>query len=280
MSIKDSFDSFFKKWNGKVADFDGYYGGQCYDLAQFWTKEIGGHLFVGLYAKDIYSQPKDFYIQIPNTPEAVPQVGDIVVWAGTFNSYKDKNGKLVAGPGHVAIATGNGDTKAFEVFSQNDPTGAKCILKTYKYDHVIGWLRKKEDECQKKIDELNEQLIEMKRQRDEKDRKYEECKTEKARIEQEKNQHIESLQGSLALANESATKDKKELTEVRAERDRLLESNKELTESNTKLLEDVTTLNEDKKRLQGNIEALEGKLSQGLRGYRKWDLLLALFNIF
>jgi prefoldin subunit 5 len=38
------------------------------------------------------------------------------------------------------VATGVGDTKTFQAFSQNDPTGSKCVLKTYNYDYVLGWL--------------------------------------------------------------------------------------------------------------------------------------------
>lgn len=47
------------------------------------------------------------------------------------------------GAGHVAIATGVGDTNTFQAFSQNDPTGSPSVLKTYNYSYVLGVQRLK-----------------------------------------------------------------------------------------------------------------------------------------
>lgn len=131
--MENKFSQFLSIYNNRYVDFDGYYGAQCFDLVQYWSKYIGGHRFGGGFAKEIYSQPGSFYTQIPNTPEAIPKAGDIIVWAGSYNG----------GYGHTGIATGKGDINKFECFQQNDPTGSISHLKIYNYNHVIGWLRPK-----------------------------------------------------------------------------------------------------------------------------------------
>lgn len=127
-----TFDEFVSKYNGKYLDWDNFYGAQCVDLVQFWSQALGGPRFTG-DAKDIAGQTRGFYDWIPNTAEAVPQAGDIVVWEGSYNG----------GPGHVGIATGWGSTNLFEVFEQNNPTGSPAHTSRRNYNHVAGWLRKK-----------------------------------------------------------------------------------------------------------------------------------------
>lgn len=126
-----NFDDFYNRNNGKFLDFDGWYGAQCVDLVQFWSQALGGPRFTG-DAKDIAGQTHGFYTWIANSPTAVPQKGDIVVWDGGYNG----------GPGHVAIATGWGSTSIFEVFEQNNPTGSNAHLGRHNYNHVAGWLHK------------------------------------------------------------------------------------------------------------------------------------------
>ena len=129
----DKFNAFFNQYNNKFVDFDGYYGAQCFDLVQYWSRYIGGFRFGGMYAKEIFNQPGSFYTQVVNTPDAIPIVGDIVVWGGGYNG----------GAGHTGIATGKGDVNTFECFEQNDPVGSPSHLRVYNYDFVIGWLRPK-----------------------------------------------------------------------------------------------------------------------------------------
>ena len=111
---------------------------QCFDLVVGWADNLGiPRSFQHLYAYQIYanatSLTRNYYELIPNTPLAVPKKGDIVVWGRNFNG----------GIGHTAVATGFANLRYLEVFSQNDPIMAPCILKTYTYDHILGWLRPK-----------------------------------------------------------------------------------------------------------------------------------------
>lgn len=122
------------KYIGRQIDFDGYYGFQCFDLANQYSVDIGGRNFTGLNASDIFGQQPGKYDWIKNSsylpgcPTGVPPNGAIVVWDGGINN----------GPGHVAIATGEGDTNTFVSIDQN--WGADRVTKVrHNYNHVIGW---------------------------------------------------------------------------------------------------------------------------------------------
>lgn len=130
-------DEFLAKYQNKSNDYDGVYGAQCFDLFQFYNRDVVGAPFVtGAGAKDIWTTyPKDFYERIDNTPTAYPKKGDVIIWGSAYGPY-----------GHVAIASedGNPQTDSFTVLSQNDPAGVPSIYKTYSdWKGVLGWLRPK-----------------------------------------------------------------------------------------------------------------------------------------
>ena len=119
-------DNFLTYFNGIYCDFDGAWGDQCFDLANGYSRWIGGQRFSGATADLIINQAGTFYTRIDNKPDNFPQKGDVIVWNWP----------------HVAIATGdNTDTKGFDALEQNDPTGSDCHLKHYNYNGVLGWLR-------------------------------------------------------------------------------------------------------------------------------------------
>lgn len=116
------------RYLGRQIDFDGYYGFQCFDLANQYSVDIGGRNFTGLNASDIFGQQPGKYDWIKNSPTGVPPNGAIVVWDGGINN----------GPGHVAIATGEGDTNTFVSIDQNWGTDRVTKVR-HNYNHVIGW---------------------------------------------------------------------------------------------------------------------------------------------
>lgn len=125
--------NFLNRWNGRGVDFDKAYGYQCMDLYQQFNKDVVGAFHVpnpsAYMVWDNY--PQNFYTKISNSPTAVPQKGDVVIWK--------KSASLPFG--HIAIATGEGDTKKFKSMDQNWPTGSVCHIQEHNYTGVIGWLR-------------------------------------------------------------------------------------------------------------------------------------------
>ena len=109
--------------------------GQCVGLVAVWIDALGlPHVWGN--ACDLFANADEqFFDKILNTPDAIPQAGDIIVWSAKFNGTV----------GHTGIATGTGDTKSFEAFVQNDPLGSNCHIKAYNnnYFAVTGWLRPK-----------------------------------------------------------------------------------------------------------------------------------------
>lgn len=127
--------AFIANNNGQQVDLDGFPSWQpyqCYDLANKWSILRGYSRFGGLYASDIYGQQPGNYTWIPNSPSAVPQAGDVVVWNRNYGN----------GAGHVAVANGVGNTSYFESFDQNWNVPRSVIVR-HSYDGVIGWGRPK-----------------------------------------------------------------------------------------------------------------------------------------
>lgn len=117
---------FINTHNGKYVDFDGYYGAQCMDLAQFWSKAIGGPRLSG-NAKDVINQT-GWYSRMPT-----PQPGDLVIFhPNAGNGYY----------GHIAVFV-SGDGNRFTSFDQNYPTNSPCHLQAHTGGEVMGYLRPK-----------------------------------------------------------------------------------------------------------------------------------------
>jgi len=131
-----SIDDFVAKWQGKKLEvYDPTNLFQCVDLVLGFMDEVQGKgNLIPLGIANAYelwtktpSKVLTHYTKVKNTLEAIPQAGDIIVWKHN----------------HTAVATGWAGQTLFEVFSQNDPEGAPCIIKRYNYDNIYGWLRLK-----------------------------------------------------------------------------------------------------------------------------------------
>ena len=136
---------------------------QCFDLATGITDNLGvPHYpnnpspFPYANAYQIYTDfgawQAQYFDRIANSPTGVPQANDLVIWSNGYGSA-----------GHVAVATGVGNTDIFQAFSQNDPFGSPCVLKTYNYNYVLGWLRCKiqptqpVDDCPLKLTQVTQE---------------------------------------------------------------------------------------------------------------------------
>ncbi len=128
-------DNFITAYNGKKGVGNTTANkGECVGLVMVWLVDTLKQPHVWGHAMDLLKNAdRTAYDVILNTPDAVPQKGDVIVWRKGFNGTF----------GHTAIATGTGTTNSFEVFEQNNPLGAGCRLHTYSYSFVDGWLRPK-----------------------------------------------------------------------------------------------------------------------------------------
>lgn len=120
--------NFVSKWNGVYVEVSGTTAqNQCVDLANLFIRDVLKlPMIEWTNAKDFPSKAGDKYEWIVNTPDGVPEEGDLVIWDGTW--------------GHIAIFL-NGTVNDFHSFDQNYPTGSPCHIQYHTYDNVKGWLR-------------------------------------------------------------------------------------------------------------------------------------------
>lgn len=131
-----NYGEFISEYLGKAVDYDGSYGVQCVDLAKMFIKYVLGITPKAIgnahaYFDDFYEHKflKNNFLRIKNTPDFVPMKGDICVWGKSLNGY-----------GHIAIATGEGDTKHFFTYDQNWG-GKQMKMVEHDYKHFLGVLR-------------------------------------------------------------------------------------------------------------------------------------------
>jgi hypothetical protein len=104
---------------------------QCMDLAYEWIfcLDIPKATIQHTYAYEVFTKPTDLTRQyfeiIPNSPDFIPQDGDIVVYKG-------------GEAGHIAIALGGGSKTKFLQYEQNKPLGTNAHIA-----NCLGFLRPK-----------------------------------------------------------------------------------------------------------------------------------------
>ena len=131
-----NYQEFINEYNGKSFDYDGVSGVQCVDLVKMYLDKVFGIKPSSWgNAKDYYENfnnlpIKNYFTRIANTPELIPQKGDICVWgSGLGNKY-----------GHISIATGVGTTKQFYSYDLNWG-GKKVRIVLHNYTGFLGVLR-------------------------------------------------------------------------------------------------------------------------------------------
>jgi hypothetical protein len=275
-----SFDDFIKKWLGKKCDWDGYFSGQCVDLFRQYVQEVlalpqpkgvGG-------AKDFWTNFDtdqalfENYEKIPNTPDGVPQKGDVVIW----------NGRAGGGYGHVAMFV-EGDVNGFTSFDENWPTLDKCTLTKHNYTNVSGWFHPtNEMDCETA-------LIEMRASRDKWKNQCEEDKEKYAQDIADKTQHIELMQRTMAEQNvqisslnetiQTSTSEKSLLSErCVALEAKIVDMTTSFENQKIVLDRTITDLMEDGRKKVAELTALKEKCKSGLEKYSFWEKLMALLG--
>jgi len=236
---------------------------QCFDLAVGYCIDVFSlpeTVFQGLlYAYQIFDKPTDLSSKsfdfIKNTLYSVPKQGDIIVWGKTYNGTA----------GHVAVVN-KATTDNFEAFSQNDPTGSKCILKTYNYNHISGWLRRvgvgattELQACltahKKAVDDYTALDKEYTQKKTEWTATEENLKKEKDQAIKDKEVIIANLQSELFQCNQRATSTEKNY--------------KEYHEKAKDLQEKVDTLERKVNMLTNSLEEANEALSTGREDCQK-----------
>lgn len=133
------FDTFIIRSLNHGVDYDGVAGVQCVDLIMNYLDKVFD--LKGVIYADAHHYYNNFnnypvltknFTRIKNTPEFIPQRGDICI----FN-------KSPSMPfGHICIATGKGNLNIFQSYDQN--FGRKeCYIVTHNYNGFLGVLRYK-----------------------------------------------------------------------------------------------------------------------------------------
>ena len=133
-----NFDEFVKKYNGQAIDYDGGFGVQCVDLIKLYAEKVLGLKFGAFGNAHAYydnfeniKMLKDNFIKIKNTPDFVPQKGDIIIW----------NTRRGNGAGHIALCNGIGTKNYFCSYDMNW-NGVKAMqLIKHTYSNVLGVIR-------------------------------------------------------------------------------------------------------------------------------------------
>lgn len=134
-----TYQEFKKKYNGKYIDFDGYYGSQCWDLAQFYMVEVlnlPSSILSGCgNVKNMLVEPKlsllkKYFDEVPVT--AMNQ-GDLCIWSSN----------------HIAIFD-HWDGRSCWYFSQN-PNKCQVMVINMSGLHAF---RKKKAPPKEKVDQI------------------------------------------------------------------------------------------------------------------------------
>lgn len=126
-------NDFIKKYNGRFVEYHSFSANsknQCVDLANAYIVEVLGlPAIIGTNAQDFPTKRGKNFEWIVNTPEGLPQEGDLMIF------------KSADGVGHISIFV-EGNLSLFRSFDQNYPTGSPCKIVQHNYRNVLGWLRK------------------------------------------------------------------------------------------------------------------------------------------
>lgn len=259
-----TFQEFIDTHLGKKLDWDGQYGYQCVDLFRFYCSQVlkipqpkgvgGASEFWTKFSKDPVLTA-NFY-PINNTPDGVPQFGDVILW----------NNKAGGGWGHVAMFI-EGDSNQFTSLDQNWPV--QSVTKTkHDYQNVYGWLHPKGNsmsnttllaECesklawyQKEFPLEQQRVIDARAERDDLAREFENYKLETQKT-------INDLKTSLKGAETEATLQRDALKELIASLAETLATTQEAPRIKAKVVELIEIedlLNKERKLSEGKDETI------------------------
>lgn len=278
--MREKFEQFVSNLNGQYVEVSyrpaAY---QCMDLAYVWAFALGvpkatiQHDSAYKVWDNANDLTREYFDLIPNTPDAIPQDGDIVVWNNKYGPY-----------GHIGIALGGGTTNRFKVFEQNNPLGTNAHVQERGYTNVSGWLRFKKQVTstpQWLINFLTENNLNLNSESEiraifDKAKKYDD--------------EITNLKEQVKSANETLSDKALEVSLLTDQKTSLENKIQELTERLNKATSERDTAVWEKekaditiKELQEDVKTLQEKLEQhekknDLYAYGWWDRFVSLFR--
>lgn len=124
-------DEFVARWNGRCADFDGYYGAQCVDVFSYYNRDVvGAARYPVPLAHQIWgSYDTSKYVRV--AASSAPRKGDVAIWGTSWG----------AGAGHVGIVLADVNGSTMQVLDQNNPTGSCTRVHNVSKSGLLGYLR-------------------------------------------------------------------------------------------------------------------------------------------
>jgi hypothetical protein len=261
-----NFDEFIKKWTGKPVDFDGIYPNQCMDLMHQYIYEVleitDKSVCAAPSAYQVYTQFKwpNHFTKIANTPEGVPEKGDIVLFGQTIGQW-----------GHVCIAI-EGNVDKFRSFDSNWPTGSLPKIIEHSYVGVLGWLRPKlEEDFKAKYESLVAEYGKL-------ENKVEELKKELFGINDKYQSDIASKTEMIEMLQKTNSEMALQATETSRTLSDTQNKLKAVSEERSVLEDQLSDSTIKIKALETKITKLEEKLKKKLSTYSKMELLAAFFG--
>jgi FtsZ-binding cell division protein ZapB len=265
MAVKEFID-----WALKTGplDWDKAYSAQCVDLFRFFHNKcvnssnqpksvVGAKNFWTNYESDPVLNQN--YTKIENTPSYVPKEGDVIIW---------RNGDF----GHIAIATGSGDTNKFKSLDQNWTGKNEIAIVEHTYGYVYGGLRPKLLTTQETMTYTEEEMTKVRLERDSNWTKYQTelenvkkltsenkgLKEERDSIKKKYNSLIEYIFSKInplkPLIDQSEDSAKAEIVSLVSNIDIL---NKEIKDTQNEANDKETKLIKENEVLQGKLDTLQ-----------------------
>lgn len=134
-------EEFITKYTDQDVNFPGCPTNSCMALMHLYLQDVLmitdqntlSQPFASELASNFNTVPgHEHFAFTANTPEGIPQSGDLVVWG--------QNAQAGIPEGHVAVFR-DGNVNGFYSFDSNFPIGSKPHIQEHSYVDVAGWLR-------------------------------------------------------------------------------------------------------------------------------------------
>ena len=118
---------------GQSIDTDGYYGAQCKDFVNAFTQENFGVTFPGNANNLIYCSLPSGWIRIKNTPDFIPQPGDIALWDSSTTSSVGHTSIIIEANINTFVSIDQ------NWYNANGTVGSPAAIVEHNYTYMNFW---------------------------------------------------------------------------------------------------------------------------------------------